>query len=83
MKQSNQCPKCGCKEIIEDATMVDRGEGNFDYDLKVATYKRPEAILFRGKQYCAVSAWVCGECGYIELYAADPRRIQLHHDATA
>ena len=77
MKRSNQCPKCGSKEIIVDAKAVDHGQYNADLDLSVATYRNPSAILFKGKMASTLSAWVCCGCGFVELYADSPRNLKI------
>ena len=77
MKASNTCPKCGSNQIIADAKAVDRGESDFQRDLSVATYRKPEALIFKGKQSTSLSAWVCVTCGYIELYADAPTSLIL------
>ena len=77
MKKTGTCPKCGCTDIIADAKAVDRGDGNSLRDMEIATYRRPEALIFREKQLTSVSAWVCSDCGFIEYYADDPANIKL------
>ena len=32
----------------------------------------PNAIMFKKSTRSDVHAWICGECGHIELYAANP-----------
>lgn len=77
MKRSGKCPKCGSTEIIADAKAVDRGDSHMTWELTVATYKKPGAFLFKGEQSSTVSAWVCGECGFVELYADEPKGLKL------
>ena len=77
MKRTGKCPKCGCADIIADAKAIDRGHGNSQEEMSVATFRRPEALIFKEKQVTTVSAWVCVRCGYIELYADDPDSIKL------
>ena len=72
MKQSGTCPKCGSKNIIADAKAVDRGDGNFQKEQIIATFRNPEAIIMKGRQTTTVSAWVCVECGHTEFYADSP-----------
>jgi predicted nucleic-acid-binding Zn-ribbon protein len=69
MKKSGQCPKCASTRIIADAKAVDRGDGNAEFDMTLATFGKPEAILFKEKRKTTVSAWVCSSCGYVEFYA--------------
>lgn len=77
MKLTNQCPKCGSNDIIADAKAIDRGESNFQMELSVATFAKPHAILFRGQSTTALSAWVCADCGFVELYADSPQSIKV------
>lgn len=72
MKRTHTCPKCASKDIIADARVIDRSHQSNNTEMTVATYRDPEAILFKGKHATPVSAWVCATCGFIELYADDP-----------
>ncbi len=76
MKRSGQCPKCGSMEIIADAQALDRGDGNAKYELSVATFRKPDAVIFKQRQTSTVSAWVCKQCGYVELYADTPASLK-------
>lgn len=69
------CPKCGCKEILSDVKVLDRGHGNSELDFSVAVYANPHAILFRGGATSPLSAYVCSECGYTEFYVLRPRAL--------
>jgi predicted nucleic-acid-binding Zn-ribbon protein len=75
MKRTNKCPKCGSSDVIQDAKAVDRNE-SFDTELSVATFRKPEALLFKGQLTTTISAWVCTDCGYVEFYADDPQGIK-------
>ncbi len=77
MKRTNRCPKCGATEIIADAKAIDRGESNFQKEFTVATFGRPEALIFKEKHTSTVSAWICAQCGYVELYADSPAALRL------
>jgi len=68
MKQTNKCPKCGSGEVIADAMAVDANA----YPLSVATELAPEALVFKDRRFSDVTAWVCAQCGYVELYAKAP-----------
>ena len=76
MKLTGKCPKCGSTEVIGDAKAVDRGHGNAQHEMSVATFRKPEALLFKEKQETSVSAWVCAQCGYVEFYADSPETIK-------
>ena len=77
MKKTGKCPKCGSTEIIADARVIDRGAGNQEQEFCVATFGKPEAIIFKDKHSSIVSAWVCQQCGYIEFYADSPAALKL------
>lgn len=77
MKRTGECPKCGSADVIADAKAVDRDDGSTYRDLTVATFRRPEALIFKERQESALSAWVCASCGFTELYADFPQRIRL------
>ena len=77
MKKSNQCPKCGSKAIIADAKAIDRGESNSQQEFTVATFGKPDALLFKDKHTSKVSAWVCEQCGYLELYVDSPESLKV------
>jgi predicted nucleic-acid-binding Zn-ribbon protein len=62
-----RCPKCGSTDV-ERARAIDRTEG-LDHELTVATFRNPNAWIFKGKQSSTVTAQVCCNCGYIELTA--------------
>jgi predicted nucleic-acid-binding Zn-ribbon protein len=75
MKKSCQCPKCGSKEIVKDAKVIDRSDGGWEEDMSVATFRQPDAVIFKGKAKSTVSAWICASCGFVELYADSPEAI--------
>lgn len=77
MKLSGKCPKCDSTHIITDAKAIDRGDGNAQWDLSVAVFRKPEALLFKGQETSTISAWVCGSCGFIEFYADAPSVLRL------
>ncbi len=77
MKRTNKCPKCGSNDVIADAKAIDRSEGHLQTKLSVATFSNPDAFLFKGQMTTTVSAWICGDCGYVELYADSPQSIKV------
>jgi predicted nucleic-acid-binding Zn-ribbon protein len=77
MKRTGKCPKCGCADIIVDAIAIDRGHANSQKEMTVGTFRNPGAMIFKGLQESTVSAWVCTECGFVEFYADDPKKIKL------
>jgi predicted nucleic-acid-binding Zn-ribbon protein len=77
MKRTNKCSKCGSTDVIADAKAIDRSHQSNQTEFTVATYRKPEAIIFKGQQDTTVSAWVCVACGYVELYADSPKNLKL------
>lgn len=75
MKRSGICPKCQSTHIIADAKAIDRGHFDAERDLSVATFRKPDAIIFKGQASTSLSAWVCNGCGYVEFYADSPRNL--------
>ena len=79
MKRTNKCPKCGSSDVIADAKAIDRSYGAYgseQKDLTVATFRKPDAILFKGEQNTTLSAWVCAACGFVEFYADSPKTLK-------
>ena len=73
MKRSGKCPKCNSTQIVAGAIAVDHIDGINSHASQVAFEANPQAWLLRGRVSTPIAAWVCGECGYIEYYADDPR----------
>ena len=76
MNLDGPCPKCGSKECVPDARVIDRGDYNGDAgDLLVGVYRRPSAMLLKGKVTATLHAKVCASCGFTELYASNPQAL--------
>jgi predicted nucleic-acid-binding Zn-ribbon protein len=70
------CPKCDSRDIIPDVRVIDRtGDGNIAKDLTAQLYEKPYALLFKGAKSYAIRAWICGACGYTELYTEIPKEL--------
>ncbi len=77
MKRTNKCPKCGSSDVIADAKAIDRADYNAQTNLSIATFRKPEAVLFKGQLTTTLSAWVCADCGFVEFYADSPKTIKI------
>jgi ribosomal protein S27AE len=77
VKRSGKCPKCESTNIIADAKVRDRGDYNVPYEMTVSTFRNPDAVIFKEARLSAVSAWVCGACGFMEFYADTPRVLSI------
>jgi len=67
------CPKCRSLQVIAGVRVRDRG-ADFG-DLEVVVYENPDALLLKGSHQGKLSATVCAQCGFTELYAANPREL--------
>lgn len=74
MKRENKCPKCGSSDVITDAKAIDRVDNGA---LSVSTFRKPDAVVFKGQLTTTLSAWVCADCGYLELYADSPKDLKI------
>ena len=70
-----RCARCGTEAIIPRVRVCDRDEGGMNRELQVEVQRRPNAMLFKRAERSAVSAQVCGACGYAELYVEAPRAL--------
>ena len=68
------CVKCGSEASIDGVRILDRygAAGQLKDDLSAAAYRDPDAVLFKGEVATSIVGRVCGDCGYVELYAANP-----------
>ena len=80
MKHTGKCPKCAGTDILGDVLALDRGDSNSWHELCVGRDRKPEALIFKGRETTTVSAWVCVACGYTELYADRPTDIRVGPD---
>ena len=69
--KNGTCPKCSGNVIIQGVRILDRGHGNVASDLSLAVYSNPAAWVFKGEVKAPLFAYVCGACGYTELYATN------------
>lgn len=69
--KNGRCPKCDGTVIIQGARVLDRGHGNTEHDLSIATYAKPDGWLSKGEVIGPLWACVCGACGFTELYATN------------
>jgi hypothetical protein len=72
------CPQCGSKKIIPEVLIIDQSPTSSggmprDNPLNVRIDTNPEAWIFKGSHYSQLVARICGECGFAELRAKDPR----------
>ena len=62
------CPKCGAAEILEGVRIEPVGGGAQEVRATVA----PTSGMVRKTTGSKLRAWICGECGFTELYVEEP-----------
>ena len=72
MKKSHPCPKCGSGNVVKEVEAV----GSFAVGIRLQKSGRPEALFFQENRWSGVLAWVCADCGFIEWYAVEPKKLQ-------
>ncbi len=76
--KSGTCVKCGSKDVLGGVRVIDEGY-LATHPLRVETQSQPDALIFKGAHHAPLKAWVCGACGYTELYAEKPVTLSRKH----
>ncbi len=66
------CPRCGSEHVVSDVQLLDRGDAHVSYDLAVRIERNPAALLFKQSTTYPIQPYICGDCGYLDLYVKDP-----------
>ena len=72
MMLDSRCPKCGSEDVIPNVHV--RG-GFHDHKLKVEIVENPEAWVLKGVHESILTSTMCGQCGFVELYAKNPAEL--------
>ena len=67
----NRCAKCGSEQVMPEGRLF----GNHRVQVGVGKPKGIWSLFNVPTTFSTVSARVCGNCGYIELYAEDARSL--------
>ena len=73
------CLRCGSDALIPDARLIDRGDGNSRDHIEVGIVTRPEAFVFTGEIRSETRAFVCVDCGFVELRVVDTDALWKAH----
>ncbi len=74
--QKGTCPKCNSQMIIKDKPIADKGQYGLPVgSLSVGVQGRRIGWLSREVANGEIRAWICGECGYTELYTTNFREL--------
>lgn len=66
------CPKCGSVDVIPNVYVLDYPATHSTGNVQVVVLQNPDAWFNKGEVSTSLKAWVCGACGYTELYAKNP-----------
>lgn len=68
------CPKCQSTDVIPQVRVMDQTDYNEvgALELGVVVDENPGAFIFKGKRRGTLYAWICGVCGFTELYVSNP-----------
>jgi predicted nucleic-acid-binding Zn-ribbon protein len=73
VRKIDKCVKCESTSVIQRAMVVDKvSAAGAEQDFTVRVDADPSAFMFKKSARSVVHAWICGQCGYIELYAENP-----------
>jgi ribosomal protein S27AE len=78
--KSGECPKCKSQEVLANVRINDRGYP-VDGELQIEVQARPMALVLKGRTKSILRAWLCGSCGYVELYNVNPEGFLAEHEA--
>lgn len=73
MTTPNKCPKCGSSDIIPKQKIVS-SESGADYRMIVRLRERTGTWRVKYHDH-PIAAWICGACGYTELYTTKAREL--------
>lgn len=71
------CSRCGSNRIIPEVMIEDRGMSDVPWELAVRVDEKPHAVLFKGRHSESLRAWICGGCGYTELYVSNTEELYI------
>jgi predicted nucleic-acid-binding Zn-ribbon protein len=63
--KNGQCSKCDSKKVVPDVRIMDQRENNIAGTLSIQN--------FPGWNPKTLTAYICSDCGYTELYVAEPQ----------
>jgi predicted nucleic-acid-binding Zn-ribbon protein len=69
------CAKCGSAKVIPLTNVMDQGQHSSGRLSALLGFTNPDAWVFKGPVFAKLSAKICGECGYTELFADSPKEL--------
>ena len=77
------CPKCGERKVVPELQIVDYISSitpTAQNETYVSLAANPDAALFKNRHYALLRAWLCGNCGYTELYCSNFKYLVKAHE---
>jgi ribosomal protein S27AE len=81
MKSKATCPKCGSARIIQQVHVMDRSDSGAG-SLSLRRGTRALGGWLKLPRSFPLDAWVCGACGYTELYVREPAELLAADEAS-
>ncbi len=80
MIERASCPKCESNRIIPNAHI--NSPGQYGGNLYIPVSEHPEAHLFKATHIGKLRAWICGNCGFTELYVENHAELYDAYEAS-
>lgn len=75
MPNYTECPKCGSSDILPKQKIVST-EGGSSVEYRAIVRLREKTGTWRVRSHDhPIVAWICGNCGYTELYTAKAKEL--------
>jgi predicted nucleic-acid-binding Zn-ribbon protein len=78
---TSHCPKCHSTRLAAGVRVAERSPSNLTGLLSLEVDERPEALVFKKTHRYPLTATVCGDCGFTELYINDPAGLMSAREA--
>ena len=72
------CTHCGSDAVIPDAYVYDRGDMGTPA-FQVGLNRNPDAVIMKRPERTDLRVRVCGDCGFVSLFAADAAALWAAH----
>ena len=69
-----RCTRCGSDALVPDA-FLRVADYVSDVKLEAGVFTKPDALMMKGPVRTSVRVSVCGDCGFIEAEASEPRKL--------
>ena len=73
--KNGTCPKCGSSDVMTGVHTIDRIQGG-SFDLSILIDGKPQYGFSH-----SLRAWICGECGYTELFVDNPKQVLMAYQS--